>query len=209
MKVAGIYLAAGKSQRMGTSKLELPVGKMSLGSLALETALKSSLDKVFIITKEDNDVSWIPTDMKDDEKVIIVRCSTADEGQSESLRCGIERARKYGADAVLVMLADQPFITVLMIDEIITCMKKTPSCNYVAASNNDLPMPPVLFSAAMYPELLNLPGDSGARTLLRGENEYIGKRIPCADQRFSFDVDTAEDYEKLLSITKTTNRTSS
>ena len=47
VKVVGIYLAAGKSQRMGTpNKLALPVGKMSLGSLALETALKSSLDKV-------------------------------------------------------------------------------------------------------------------------------------------------------------------
>ena len=205
MKVAGIYLAAGTSQRMGTNKLELPVGKMSLGSLALETALKSSLDKVFIIIKEDDDVSWIQTDMRGNEKITIVRCSTADEGQSESLRCGLERAQQYGADAVLVMLADQPFITVLMIDEIIACLKKTPSCNYVAASHNHLPMPPVLFSAAMYPALLNLSGDSGARTLLRGENKHVGMRIPCADQRFSFDIDTEADYEKLLSITKTTN----
>lgn len=106
---------------------------------------------------------------------------------------------------MLVMLADQPFITVSMIDEIIACMKKTPSCNHVAASHNDLPMPPVLFSATMYPELLNLSGDTVARALLRGENQHIGKRIPCADQRFSFDVDTTEDYEKVLSITNTTN----
>lgn len=208
MKVAGIYLAAGKSQRMGTNKLELLVGKMSLGSLALETALQSSLNKVFIITKEADDVSWIQTDMKGNEKITIVRCSTADEGQSESLRCGVERAQQYGADAVLVILADQPFITVLMIDEIIACMKKTPSCSYVAASHDHLSGPPVLFTARMYPELLNLSGDAGARALLRGENKYIGKRIPCADQRFSFDVDTAEDYEKLLSMTKQTNSAS-
>lgn len=205
MKVVGIYLAAGKSQRMGTNKLELPVGKMSLGSLALETALKSSLDKVIVITREDDDGSWIPTEMRENSKVTIVRCSTADDGQSESLRFGIREAQADGADAVMVLLADQPFITVLMINEIIACMKKTPSCNYVAASHNELPMPPVLFAAKMFPELLNLSGDKGARALLRGESLHAGKRLPCADQRLYFDVDTREDYEKLLSITKTTN----
>ena len=53
MKIAGIYLAAGNSSRMGSNKLALPVGTMTVGSLALETALKSSLDKVYIITKDD------------------------------------------------------------------------------------------------------------------------------------------------------------
>ena len=205
MKVVGIYLAAGKSQRMGTNKLELPVGKMSLGSLALETAIKSSLDKVIIITREDDDVSWIPIEMRENGKVTIVRCSTADEGQSESLRCGIREAQADEADAVMVMLADQPFIMVLMINEIIACMKKTPSCNYVAASHNHLLMPPVLFAAKIFPELLNLSGDTGARALLRGESLHMGRRLPCADQRLYFDVDTTEDYEKLLSITKITN----
>lgn len=60
---------------------------MSLGSLALETALQSSLDKVFIITKEDDDVSWIQTDMRGNEKITIVRCSTADEVSLN--RCGV------------------------------------------------------------------------------------------------------------------------
>lgn len=209
MKVVGIYLAAGKSQRMGTNKLALPVGKMSLGSLALDTALKSSLDKVFIITNETDDLNWVSSDMRKNEKTTIVRCSSGDENQSDSLRCGIEQAQTDNADGVLVMLADQPFITVLMIDEIIACMKKTPSCNYVAASFDQLLMPPVLFSASMYPALLNLSGDIGARALLRGEKLITGRKIPCTDKRFIFDVDTAEDYENLLSIMKTTKCASS
>lgn len=187
---------------MGINKLALPVGTMTLGSLALETALKSSLDKVFIITKDADDVNWISADFRTNKKITIVKCLTADEGQSESLRCGIEHAKVIKADAVMVLLADQPFITVLMIDEIIACMKKTPSCNYVAASHNDLLKPPVLFSASMYPALLNLTGDTGARVLLRDEYQNTGKKIPCADKRFFFDVDMVEDYEKLLSITE-------
>ena len=95
MKVVGIYLAAGKSQRMGTpNKLALPVGKMSLGSLALDTALNSTLSKVFIITRNEDDASWIAPDMLSNPKVEIVKCPTAHLGQSESLRSGIEKAKK-------------------------------------------------------------------------------------------------------------------
>ena len=115
MKIIGIYLAAGNSSRMGSHKLALPVGTMTVGSLALETALKSPLDEIYIITKETDDVDWLPVEMKSDAKCTIIKCSSAHEGQSESLRCGIQRAQANRADAVIVMLADQPFITIQMI----------------------------------------------------------------------------------------------
>jgi molybdenum cofactor cytidylyltransferase len=34
---------------------------------------------------------------------------------------------------------------------------------------------------------------------LRGIPRNMGKQIPCKDKRFVVDVDTAEDYKKLLS----------
>jgi len=64
MKIAGIYLATGNSSRMESNNLAQPVGTMTVGSLALETTLKSSLDKVYIITKNKDDVDWIPVEMK-------------------------------------------------------------------------------------------------------------------------------------------------
>ncbi|WP_210468433.1 NTP transferase domain-containing protein [Sporosarcina sp. 6E9] len=200
MKVVGIYLAAGKSRRMGTpNKLALPVGKMSLGSLALDTALNSMLSKVFIIIREEDDASWIAPDMLTNPKAAIIKCSSAHLGQAESLRCGIEKAANEKADAAMVILADQPFITTLMLDELIDCMKTNPTCKYVATADVDLLMPPVLFSASMYPSLLDLEGDRGARAILRGIPRNKGRQIPCKDKRFVFDVDTAEDYKKVLS----------
>ena len=98
----------------------------------------------------------------------------------------------------MVILADQPFITVLMLDEIINCMKSNPTCNYVATTNDDLLMPPVLFSASLFPSLLDLEGDTGARAVLRGIPQSMGRRIPCIDKRFVFDVDTVDDYKELL-----------
>ena len=76
MKVAGIYLAAGNSHHTGTHQLALPIGTRSLGSLALETALQSSLDWVYVIVQETDDLGWIPPNMKANEKCIILQCAT-------------------------------------------------------------------------------------------------------------------------------------
>ncbi len=203
MKIAGIYLAAGNSSRMGSNKLALPVGTMTLGSLALETALKSSLDKIYIITKDTDDVDWLPDEMKLDTRCTILKCSTAHKGQSESLRCGIHQAQFDHADAVIVMLADQPFITVQMLEEMIACMKNNPTCRFVATTYEQTIMPPVLFSSSMYAELLELRGDKGAKAILQGDFLQKGKLLPCADKRLVFDVDTEADYEALQSIEKT------
>ena len=203
MKIAGIYLAAGNSSRIGTNKLALPIGTMTVGSLALEIVLKSSLDKVYIITKDEDDAAWLPDEMKLDARCAFIKCPTAHKGQSESLRRGIEQAQADQMDAVLVILADQPFITVQMLEEMIACMKNNPTCRFVATIYEQTITPPVLFSASMYGELLKLHGDKGARTILQGDFLQKGKLLPCADKRLVFDVDTNEDYLTLQSIKKT------
>jgi len=203
MKIAGIYLAAGNSSRMGSNKLALPIGTMTVGSLALETALKSSLDKVYIITKDEDDADWLPAEMKLDTRCALIKCPTAHKGQSESLRYGIQQAQNDLMDAVIIMLADQPFITVQMLEEMIACMKNNPACRFVATSCEQTIMPPILFSSSMYNELLELHGDIGARAILQGDFLQQGKLLPCVDKRLVFDVDTEADYAALQSIEKT------
>lgn len=101
-------------------------------------------------------------------------------------------------DAVLVMLADQPFITVQVLDEMIACMKSNQNCSFVATSFDQTIMPPVLLSSSMYAELLTLHGDMGAKAFLHGDFLQKGHVLPCADKRLIFDVDTPEEYQLLL-----------
>ena len=105
MSIIGIYLAAGNSRRMGRNKLALPVGKMALGSLALDTAVQSILNGIGIITNEKDNLSWIPDRLKNHKKCKVIICPDADDGQSASLRCGIEYAKEIGASAIVVLLA--------------------------------------------------------------------------------------------------------
>ncbi|WP_342511637.1 nucleotidyltransferase family protein [Sporosarcina sp. FSL K6-1522] len=205
MKIAGIYLAAGNSSRMGSHKLNLPIGTMTLGSLGLETAIQSSLDTIYIITKGVDDLAWLPIDMKMNAKCTILPCSTAYKGQSESLKCGIQQAQADHMEAVIVMLADQPFITSQMLEEMMTCMKSNPTCTFVATSVDKVTMPPVLLSSSMYADLLTLQGDVGAKSLLQGKFLRKGTILPCADKRLIFDIDTQEDYQSLLAYQEETN----
>lgn len=193
MKIAGIYLAAGNSSRMGSNKLALPVGTMTVGSLALETTLKSSLDKVYIITKDEDVVDWLPAEMKRDARCSFIKCPVADNGQAESLRYGIHQALTDRMDAVIVILADQPFITVQMLEEMIACMKYNPTCRFVATTFEQTIMPPVLFSSSIYTELLELRSDNELKAILHGDILQKGKLIHCADKRLVFDVDTEAD----------------
>lgn len=200
MSIIGIYLAAGKSRRMGQNKLALPVGKMALGSLALDTAVQSKLDGICVVTNADDDLSWLPDQLKSHEKCHVVTCLDADDGQSASLRCGIEYAVEAGASAIVILLADQPFLTIRMIDEMVLCLNRHPDSKYIATAHDGTMKPPILFTRELFPTLLTIHGDQGARNLLRHVLIDEGKQLPCEDARLVFDVDDANDYASLLSL---------
>lgn len=197
MAIVGIYLAAGKSRRMGLDKRSLLVGMKTLGSLAIETALQSRLDCICIVTQEDDALSWLPDAVKREKKVVHLPCKLADEGLSASLKCGVTFAKSLHAEAIVILLADQPFITVQMIDEMIAYHKEQNRSEFVAPYFKGVPRPPILIASSVFPALLKLNGDRGARDLLRS-GFYKGVKLPCSDQRLFYDVDTKEDYHSLI-----------
>ncbi|MCJ8010105.1 NTP transferase domain-containing protein [Lederbergia wuyishanensis] len=197
MKIAGVYLAAGKSSRMGKNKLALPFKNTTIGNIALETALQSSLEKIYIVVS--GEAPWLSSEFIKNPNCSIINCTNAHMGQSESLKCAIRLAQKEEVDAILVMLADQPLIPLHIIEEIMECKKKIPSLYFVAASFKSIIIPPVLLSSTMFPELLNLSGDTGAKALLHGDNFTKGRILPFNKFEYFQDIDTKEDYDKLLS----------
>lgn len=200
MKIAGVYLAGGNSKRMKIegSKLALPVGKARLGNIALTTILQSSLEEIFIVVQQSDAIQWLPPEMKTHSKVTLVTCPKAQLGQANSLHCGIKKAQQIKADAVIIFLADQPFITIQMIEQMIASIKKSPESRFVATTYKGVISPPVLFTNHVFPSLLEIDGDYGAKMLFTKEFLKLGKCLPCQDQRILFDVDTQEDFQHLL-----------
>ncbi|TCZ81104.1 nucleotidyltransferase family protein [Paenibacillus albiflavus] len=201
-KIVGIYLAAGQSTRMGSDKLGLPIGPMNLGNYALTAALNSRLDYVCIIAK-DIAPSWIDSSIFHQNsfksKWSITCCPEAQLGQAYSLRCGIQAAIAMEAKAAMILLADQPFITTEMINELLIRFQThsvDDSISFIASSYDGLARPPVIFDQMMFPDLLQLQNDQGARHLIRKGQSGLCVDFPNPD--LFMDVDTADDYRVLL-----------
>ena len=195
--VHGIYLAAGQSTRMGTNKLGLPLGGTALGNHALLAALQTGLAHVWIVT-EDGKADWMDAALDSDRfrtKWSLVHCPDAHSGQAHSIRCGVEAAVTAGAESVMILLADQPGVTAAMILELL-CRYDHSSVRgeiqFAAAEFGGLARPPVICHRRMFPELLRLQGDQGARQLIRYGRPGIS--VPFGSPDLFLDVDTPEDY---------------
>ncbi|WP_159888129.1 NTP transferase domain-containing protein [Paenibacillus puerhi] len=201
MKTVAIYLAAGSSRRMGMDKRSLCLNGVSLGSIALKNALLSKLDHILVITRKGDSLHWLSAFFFLDpmsNKWSQVECEQASKGQGHSIQCGLKRAIEYEADAVIILLADQPFVTTNIINTLIDSYQRELHYSFIAAKNRHLPMPPILFSNQCFPVLLQLKGDQGARYVIRESIINKGKMIDFQDPLLFYDVDTVEDYTLLL-----------
>ena len=113
---------------------------------------------------------------------------------ASSIRLGIEDS--LNADAVILMVCDQPFITSDILNNLIETYSNS-GRGIVACSYDNTFGPPVLFSKKYFPELLQLKGDIGARKII--DQHFVD--VALVDfPRGSIDIDTEADYLKLSKI---------
>jgi len=203
-RVAGIILAAGKSSRMGRMKLLLDVhGKPMLGHV-LENALRSALDEVIVVLGEEHERILERIDFKG---AAVVFNPDFLNGQSTSLKAGIAAVGE-SCGAALFLLGDLPLVSPGVIDAILKKHKAThaPIVVPVFAGKRGNP---VLLARSLFPMVLALEGDTGARPLLAAYKDLI-ETVDVEHDGIHLDVDTWEDYlgiqEKVLSSTRQRSR---
>ncbi|TCP31576.1 molybdenum cofactor cytidylyltransferase [Scopulibacillus darangshiensis] len=203
--VAGILLAAGKSTRMGKNKLALPFKELTIGSHSFQSAARSRLQHLFVVTKKADSLNWlIPCQPRVNSVPWSQKtCPDAVKGQSYSIKCGIKAAMDSRSEAVIIMLADQPCVTIALINSLILTFEWEKQLGndilYVATKHNGVIQPPILFTTRAYPELLKLEGDKGARYLLKHKMFDRGVIMNWDDPMCFFDVDTEVQYRILIS----------
>lgn len=195
-RLVGIFLAAGKSSRMGCSKLNLPLGNKFVGSMAFEAALDSNLDITIAVTRKGDSLHWF-TPFSKMKGWRLLECQHADEGLSASLKVGVRAASQLGAAGVLVILADQPNITVQMINRLVEEFSDSQDYDYISFTHKGIAKPPLLMSRKLFPFIERLEGDQGAREIIRGRERGSGKHLMPDGNDCFFDVDTMEDYQYL------------
>jgi len=179
---------------MGRPKLslELSAGN-SLGGAALTQLASCGLDPLVVVVRADDPLDWLPEPPAGAPAWRTESCFTSSLGLSFSLRCGLNAVLPHRPDAVLVALADQPFIRAEDVRRLVEAMEREPGLHYAASGNGGAAMPPSLFSKAAFPALERLDGDQGARTIF-GSSEFKGVVLDMERPGFFADADTEADF---------------
>ena len=187
-RVAGIILAAGKSSRMGKMKLLLDVhGKPMLGHV-VESALRSALDQVIVVLGNEYERILESIDFK---IATVVFNPDFLKGQSTSLKAGIA-AVGQNCDAALFLLGDMPLVDSGVIDAVLQKRKATRASIVVPVFGGKRGNP-VLLARSLFPMVLALEGDIGAREILTAHEDLI-ETVAVEHDGILLDVDTWEDY---------------
>jgi molybdenum cofactor cytidylyltransferase len=116
------------------------------------------------------------------------------EGVGTSLHAGVRHVME-DADAVVVVLADMPFVTAEMIRALVERQGET-RAPVVVSRYGDVQAPPTLFDRSLFAELLATPGERCAKQVVgRHVQEAAAVFWPAAAVR---DIDVPGDYESIV-----------
>jgi len=114
----------------------------------------------------------------------------ADLGLSASIRAGIGVLPKP-TKGVMLMLADMPDLTRTDLLYLLDAFTHNPDQVIRASDITETPGHPIIFPARLFPDLMRLTGQHGARAILSAETV---RHIPLPDQHATNDLDTPEQW---------------
>jgi molybdenum cofactor cytidylyltransferase len=188
--VAGVVLAAGSSARMGRNKLLLPIGGEAVVRRAVRSALEADLDPVVVVLG--HEAERVRAELYGLPCLAVVNPEHA-RGVGTSLRAGLaEVSAAARAGAVVVLLADMPFVTASSIRRVVESYR-TSRAPLVLSRYGEVDAPPTLYDRSLFPELLALAeGHCGKRVVRRHAHEAAV--VPSSVDALR-DIDVAADYE--------------
>jgi molybdenum cofactor cytidylyltransferase len=193
-KIGAVILAAGLSRRMGVPKLFLDLHGKPLFRYSVESAIHSGLNPILIVGGEH--VPFLQEHTQD-LPVEIIKNEDYMEGMGTSLKRGIE-AMEGRVDALLVFLADQPFVPPELIKKLLQTYTdcRSHGIRIVRPQYDGIPGHPVLWDAELLSEFSGLQGDEGARSIIQRHAEKV-KLIPVENPLWGADIDTPDDWLRL------------
>ena len=190
--IAALVLAAGGSSRLGAPKQLLPWGDTTLLGHVLKMLRDLPFDEIFVVIGASGDEILDKVDLSD---VIVIENPEWEEGMASSLRVGLDAANRLSrAEAAAIFLGDQPDISEEVVIGLIEARRSTkrqaivPKYRYTWGN-------PVLVERSLWPRLMSLEGDEGAKRLLQAHPDWVHE--VWFEQRPPRDIDTRADFDDL------------
>jgi molybdenum cofactor cytidylyltransferase len=192
--VTGLVLGAGGSRRLGQPKQLLDYRGKPLLQAAIDTAHEAAFDQLIVAIGGAAPEVRISVDFGSADVVENVRFTT---GCSSSIVAALD-AVDPRADGLVLMLGDQPGVTVDTVDALIA-QAATPLavCLYSNGRGH-----PFWFGCEVFDDLRALQGDKAVWKLLESGRHTVGEVARPGD--VPPDVDTWDDYQQLVALDNAT-----
>jgi CTP:molybdopterin cytidylyltransferase MocA len=195
--IPAIVLAGGASTRLGQPKqlLRLPAfGGETLIEHAASLARAAGAAPVFVVLGAHAGEIQRQSRLHD---CVVLRNRGWAEGMASSLRMGIFAVIDAAPDAsgTMVLVCDQPALSVEHLRQLLATHQDDPESIAASRYAGHFGVPAV-FPRALFPALLELKGDQGARAILQNSGLAIH---PIEFAQGELDIDSPEDLQGLES----------
>ena len=204
--ICGVILAAGFSSRMGRDKALLPWPPVAEGTPAANTFLGATIDllqaysELVIVVVGKNAPHITPVAYAHGAFLAVNR--QPERGQFSSLQVGLQEVLNQGRDAAFIALIDRPPVlprTVKALRE--TFLEAGPDVWGVVPAlkrgDETIHGHPILIGREMMEAFQSAPATATARDIEHQHQQHI-LYVPVDDPRLAINVDTPEDYARLL-----------
>jgi molybdenum cofactor cytidylyltransferase len=190
--IAGLILAAGESRRMGRDKALLTYRGRSFLQTIIDNLAAAGIEKVTVVLGHHAEIIQRAVNLG---AVRVVVSQDYRRGQTSSLQVGLAAAADDSPDAVVLCLVDHPAISAGVIAKLKEHFESTRPPVLIPTHGGQRGHP-VVISQELFPELLVLPPQDPANTVIRKYRDTT-QFVEVADPGILIDVDDPASYERL------------
>jgi molybdenum cofactor cytidylyltransferase len=190
--IIAVILSAGESSRMGRPKALLPIDGETFIEKIVGALARTRVGKIIVVLG--HDAEMLKRRLEHLATAFLVNADYK-SGQLSSLQTAVRQLQSdQECDGMLVHLVDHPYISSTLVDMMIERFYESNKLIVVPRCQGKRGHP-VIFSRALFAELLNAPLDQGAKAVVNAHRDET-LEIETDDAGIAVDIDTPELYRQ-------------